>query len=113
MYEKQKTAAIKNKRGSALSAASFNKQSLNEFLEDTLSHHGIGNLLEAHNVSTSNQVIAQAIALGNLNRRMIDILHDALQLLVNFLEAPGEALAVLAHLERGGCHAAGVGSLAR
>ena len=33
-------------------------------LEDTLSHHGVGDLLEANDVGTSNQVVAQAIALA-------------------------------------------------
>ena len=42
---------------------------------------------------------------------MEDALHDALQLGIHFLKAPAQALGVLAHLQTGGSHAAGVGSL--
>ena len=43
---------------------------------------------------------------------MEDVDHDGLQLAVHFLEAPAQALGVLAHFQSGGGHAAGVGSLA-
>ena len=43
---------------------------------------------------------------------MIDVDHDALELLVDFLECPGQTLGVLAHLKCAGGNAAGVGSLA-
>ena len=43
---------------------------------------------------------------------MIDAAHDALELGVNLFEAPGQVLGVLAHLQTGGRHAAGVGRLA-
>ena len=42
---------------------------------------------------------------------MEDALHDALQLGIHFLKGPAQALGVLAHLQAGGGHAAGIGSL--
>ena len=42
---------------------------------------------------------------------MEDALHDALQLCIDLFEGPAQALGVLAHLQAGGGHAAGVGSL--
>ena len=47
-------------------------------LENALSHHGVSDLLEASDVSTGDQVVAQAIALGSLNRSIVDVLHDGL-----------------------------------
>ena len=44
---------------------------------------------------------------------MENIHHDAAQFLIDLFKAPGQTLAVLAHLQRGGCHPAGVGRLAR
>ena len=41
----------------------------------------------------------------------VDVLHDLLQLSVHRLKGPVQALAVLAHLQAGDSHAAGVGSL--
>ena len=43
---------------------------------------------------------------------MEDTHHDTLELPVHFLEGPAQALGVLAHLQSGGGHAAGVGGLA-
>ena len=74
-------------------------------------HHSIGNFFEACYICTGHQVITQTIALGNLNRGVVDVLHDALQLLIHFLSGPVQTLGVLGHLQLGNGHAAGVDGL--
>ena len=55
--------------------------------------------------------VAGLVLGGGAGGVLVQVGHDALQLLVHFLEAPEEAHGVLAHLQRGDGHAAGVGSL--
>ena len=82
-------------------------------LDDALSHHGVGNLQEASDVGASHVVALHAKLLGRVVARVIDATHDALETGVDLLEGPGDVASVLAHLETGGRHATGVGSLAR
>ncbi len=49
--------------------------------------------------------VAQAIALGDLDGGVIDVLHDALQLGIDFLSGPVQTLSVLSHLQLGDGHA--------
>ena len=81
--------------------------------DHTLCEHGVGDLHEAGDVRADDVVLRVAVLLGRRIDILEDVLHDALELCIDFLEAPGEALAVLAHLERRGRNAAGVCSLAR
>ena len=82
-------------------------------LENALSHHGVGDLLEAGDVGASDQVVAQAVTLGSLNGSIVDVLHDGFHLGVDFLSGPVDALSVLSHFELGDGNAAGVDSLGR
>ena len=50
--------------------------------------------------------------LGSVGGVVEDVDHDLLELLVDLVERPAQTHAVLAHLQRGGGYAAGVGSLA-
>ena len=78
---------------------------------DALCHHGGGDLQEAGAVCTDHQVALGTGSDGSVVGSVEDALHDALQLGIDFLEGPAQALGVLAHLQAGGGHAAGVGSL--
>ena len=80
---------------------------------NALSHHGVGDLQEAGNVRAEHHVARLAALDGGVVAGLKDALHDAVQLLVDFFEAPAHAQGVLAHFQTGGGNAAGVGSLAR
>ena len=80
---------------------------------NALSHHGVGDLQEAGNVGAEHHVARLAALDGGVVAGLKDALHDAVQLLVDFFEAPAHAQGVLAHFQTGGGNAAGVGSLAR
>ena len=82
-------------------------------LHNALSHHGVGDLQEAGNVGAEHHVARLAALDGGVIAGLEDVLHDAVQLLVDFFEAPAHAQGVLAHFQTGGGDAAGVGSLAR
>ena len=58
---------------------------------------GVGELLEARDVGAHDVVALVAVLLGGAVGRMVDVLHDLLQLAVHFLERPGQALGVLRH----------------
>lgn len=77
-----------------------------------LSHHGLGNLQKSRYVSAKHQVARLAAFYRSIIAGLIDILHDAVQLLVNLVKAPGYTDGVLAHLQTGGSHAAGITGLA-
>ena len=62
-------------------------------------------------VCTDHQVALGAGGHGCIVGSVEDALHDALQLCIDLFEAPAQTLGVLAHLQTGGSHAAGVGSL--
>ena len=72
------------------------------FSDHALSQHSVGNLLETSDVGAHDVVLGMAILLGSLVGALEDVLHDALQLGVHFLEAPRETLAVLGHFQSGG-----------
>ena len=78
---------------------------------DALCHHGGGHLQETGAVCTDHQVALGTGSNGCIVGSVEDALHDALQLGIHFLKAPAQTLGVLAHLQAGGGHAAGVGSL--
>ena len=80
---------------------------------NALSHHGVGDLQEAGNVGAEHHVARLAALDGGVVAGLKDALHDAVQLLVHFLEAPAHTQRVLAHFQTGGGDAARVGSLAR
>ena len=80
--------------------------------DNTLCHHCISNLQEASNVCAEHEVAGLAALDGCVVASLEDVLHDALQLLVDFFEAPAHADGVLSHLETGGSNAACVGCLA-
>lgn len=78
--------------------------------------HGSGDLAEASNVGASDEGGELAlrggnILLGGVETVLESILHDALELLVNLLGSPVEALRVLSHLETGDGDTTSVGSL--
>ena len=57
-------------------------------LDHTLSHHGVGYFDEACHVSALH-VVDVAIGTGTvLHARGVDVLHDALELLVHLVSAP-------------------------
>lgn len=80
--------------------------------DNALSHHCVSNLQEACNVCAEHEVAGLAALDGCVVASLEDVLHDALQLLVNFFESPAHADGVLAHFETGSCNAASVGCLA-
>lgn len=65
--------------------------------DDTLSHHCIGNLEEACNISTDHHVAGLAALDGSLEACLEDALHDALELCIDFFKAPVVTDGVLAH----------------
>ena len=81
--------------------------------DNTLCEHCIGNLHEACDVAACNEVVAEAVLLCGVGGYLVDVVHDGLELLVNFFSGPAEALGVLAHLEGGNSNAACVNSLGR
>ena len=64
-------------------------------------------------VGAHHQVSFRTACLGGVISIVENILHDILQTLVHFLECPGQAQRVLAHLQAAGGHAARVGGLGR
>ena len=76
------------------------------YLENTLLHHGSGDLLEAGDIGAGYQIIAEAVFFGSLHRDLVDVMHNAFELLIHFLFGPGQALGILAHLQGGDGHAA-------
>lgn len=67
-----------------------------------LLRHGLGHFHEARDVRARLQIcVAKAVELAVLHAVVEDILHDALQLLVHFLSAPGQEGRVLRHLQAG------------
>ena len=82
-------------------------------LADTLSDHRVSDLDEAGDVGADDVVALLAVLRGGFPGVVVDGLHDALELLVDFLARPGETFGVLRHLKTGRGDATGVGSLAR
>ena len=82
-------------------------------LHHALQDHGVCHLQEACDISAGNIVALHAVLTGSIVQIVEDPDHDALEHSVHFLESPAAALRVLAHLQRAGRHAAGVGRLAR
>jgi hypothetical protein len=79
--------------------------------------HGSSSLAEASNVGTGDQagelaLLGGHILLGSLEAVVEAVLHDVLELLVDLLGSPGDALAVLRHLEARNGDTTGVGGLA-
>jgi len=82
----------------------------------TLVVHGLGNLLEPSDVGASNQrrelsLGGGDVLLGSLESVLEAVLHDLLELLVDLLAGPLQALRVLCHLETRDCDTTGVGGL--
>src|SRR5574344_3056208 len=82
-------------------------------LADALGDHGVGDLDEAGDVRAHHVVALLAVLLGLLPRVVVNGLHDALELRIDFLAGPADAAGVLRHLEARGRDAAGVRGLAR
>lgn len=83
----------------------------------TLVAHGSSSLAETSNVGTSDQagelaLLSGDVLLGSLKAVVEAVLHDVLELLVDLLGSPGDALAVLRHLETGDGNTTGIGGLA-
>mgnify|MGYP006921976460 CR=1 FL=1 len=76
-----------------------------------LPQHGVGHLQEADDIGAGLDVTLLAVLSCGVGALAVDVLHDLLQLGVHRLKGPVQALAVLAHLQAGDSHAAGVGSL--
>jgi hypothetical protein len=57
-------------------------------LAKTLSQHSVSNLNESSDVSTLNVVDSTVSFLTVLNTVVVDVLHDALKLVVNLLSSP-------------------------
>jgi len=84
----------------------------------TLGEHGLGNLDESSNVGSSNQrweftLLGLDVLLAGVQAVLEGSLHDALELLVDLLGGPAQALAVLGHLETRNGDTTGVGGLTR
>ena len=80
-------------------------------LEDTLFHHSFCYLEETSDVSTCNEVVAEAVFFSSFSSVVVDGLHDATETGVNFFFAPEETFAVLCHFECGYTYATSVNSL--
>ena len=66
------------------------KQSLQEGLDDTLLEHSLSDLHEASDVSALH-VVDSAVGLSTeLHALLVDVLHDPVELLVNFLSRPAQ-----------------------
>ena len=83
----------------------------------TLGLHGVGDLDEASDVGAGHERGQLALGvldvlLGGLEAVVEAVLHDGLQLLVDLLGGPADALRVLRHLETRNGDASGVGGLA-
>lgn len=84
----------------------------------TLVVHGLSDLLEASNVAAGNQRRELALGgsnvlLGSLEAVLEAVLHDLLELLVDLLGGPLQALRVLGHLKTGNGDTTSVGGLTR
>lgn len=93
------------------------KPSSNDLPPVALVVHGSSSLAEARNVRTSHEGRELALLsghelLGSLEAVGEAVLHDVLELLVDLLSGPGEAGAVLRHLEARDRNTARVGGLA-
>ena len=72
---------------------------INRSLENTLCHHRFSHLHEARYVRTLHIVDVTIRLLTILHALLVDVLHDALQLLIYLLSAPAQLLCVLGHLQ--------------
>ena len=59
---------------------------IQKFSEHTLGQHGVGHLDKAGHVGAHHQVALHAAVLGGVVGVVEDVDHDALELLVHFLE---------------------------
>src|SRR5438067_13123427 len=82
-------------------------------LDDALIEHRVRDLEEAGDVGPVDVVAGGAEALRRLQAGGMDALHDDAEPVVHLLARPGEAHAVLGHLQPGDGHPARVGGLAR
>ena len=82
-------------------------------LYDALGHHCFCNFQEACNIGTDHQVARLAALDRGVIAGLVDVLHDAVQLLIDLFKAPAHADGVLAHFKAGGGDTAGIGGLAR
>lgn len=79
--------------------------------------HGVGDLEETGDVGAGNEGWVLALSAGDvllcgLEAVLEDILHDVLELVVDLLGGPADALGVLGHLETGNSDTTSVGGLA-
>ena len=82
-------------------------------LYQALGNHRIRHLDEARDVRALD-VIDVAVLLSAISEAgLVDVGHDAVQLLIDFLGGPLLADRVLGHLKTGGRHASRIRSLAR
>lgn len=82
-------------------------------LDNTLSHHSLGNLDEACHVSTLHVVDVTVGLSSVLHAVLVNVVHDALQIVVNFLSCPAQTLRVLTHLKTRYRYTTGVAGLTR
>jgi hypothetical protein len=114
LYETETMAELCSRQGRLSEAISIFRE-LAETAADpdeALVHHRVGDLEEAGDVGAVDVVAGGAVLGGGVDALLVDGLHDAVQAGVDLFARPGEAQAVLRHLEAGGGHAAGVGGLA-
>ena len=57
-------------------------------LDDALSHHGIGNLLESSDISADHVIALEAVCGSGIIAGMVNAAHDALELGVDLVERP-------------------------
>src|SRR5712692_7389231 len=81
--------------------------------DQSLVHHGVGDLEEARDVRPVHVVAGRPELLGRPQARLVDALHDHPQPVVHLLAGPAVAHAVLGHLEARNRNASGVGGLGR
>mmetsp|Transcript_21875 Transcript_21875/g.43013 ORF Transcript_21875/g.43013 Transcript_21875/m.43013 type:complete len:438 (-) Transcript_21875:218-1531(-) len=83
-------------------------------LHSTLLVHGLNNLLKGTKVGALDIInVVRSLMLAVFNTSLVDVTHDAVKLLINFLARPGKAHGVLRHLQGRDTDTTSVGSLGR
>lgn len=68
-------------------------------LDDALTHHGVGDFHEAGDVGALHVVDIAVGLCAELDTLLVDVAHDDMEFLVDFVGAPLQVHGVLAHLE--------------
>ena len=66
-----------------------------------LCEHGVGHLFKSRDIGARHEIVPETVALRRIHGIFIDVFHRSLQPGIHLFAAPGETLAVLAHLKPG------------